>query len=108
MTRDSLATVMTTKPSSEPEPVVEEKSLIPDGVIDDQLVATINHWLSQGISVTRTQGLEFANTLLKERRKEEEADGNVVDWGKGGEGLTAKWWRNFLERNRHKLVCSQE
>lgn len=38
-------------------------------VIDEPLVATINNWLSQGISVSRAQGIEFANTLLKGKKK---------------------------------------
>eukprot|EP00571_Detonula_confervacea_P003721 CAMPEP_0172319152 /NCGR_PEP_ID=MMETSP1058-20130122/36955_1 /TAXON_ID=83371 /ORGANISM="Detonula confervacea, Strain CCMP 353" /LENGTH=515 /DNA_ID=CAMNT_0013034145 /DNA_START=44 /DNA_END=1591 /DNA_ORIENTATION=- len=73
----------------------------PYDVIDEPLVATINGWLSQGISVTRDQGLELANRLLKGRNLEKDTFGNTLV-------LDAKWWRNFLERNKRKLVCSSD
>jgi len=73
----------------------------PYNVIDEPLVATINGWLSQGISVTRDQGLELANRLLKGRSLEKDTKGNIII-------LDAKWWRNFLERNKRKLVCSND
>jgi len=83
----------------------QESNSSPYDIIDEPLVATINTWLSQGVSVTRAQGLEFANTLLKgtrtgasERMEDEE---NEVF-------LDAKWWRNFLDRNKRKLVCSSD
>ncbi|KAL7537985.1 hypothetical protein ACHAXR_011162 [Thalassiosira sp. AJA248-18] len=76
-------------------------STSPYDVIDVPLVATINNWLSQGISVTRGQGLEFANTLLKGKNMEKNPDGKEIL-------LDAKWWRNFLERNKKKLVCSSD
>mmetsp|Transcript_15120 Transcript_15120/g.32820 ORF Transcript_15120/g.32820 Transcript_15120/m.32820 type:complete len:604 (+) Transcript_15120:103-1914(+) len=69
----------------------------PYDAIDEPLVETINNWLSQGISVTRAQGLEFANTLL---------EGKKMDCPDGISLLDAKWWRNFLDRNKHKLACT--
>lgn len=66
--------------------------------IDEPLVATINNWLSQGISVTRAQGLELANALLKERNIENDDQGQAIL-------LDEIWWRNFLERNREKINC---
>ncbi|KAL9187904.1 hypothetical protein ACHAXT_006282 [Thalassiosira profunda] len=70
----------------------------PANSIDAPLVATINSWLSQGISVTRAQGLELANGLLK-GKKLKTSTGQEIQ-------LDAKWWRSFLERNRRKLVCA--
>ncbi|KAL7553984.1 hypothetical protein ACHAWF_017353 [Thalassiosira exigua] len=67
--------------------------------IDAPLVVMINNWLSQGISVTRAQGLQFANDLLKEKREQGfSVDADIV--------LDARWWKNFLERNKKKIVCS--
>ena len=57
-------------------------------------VTTVNDWLGQGISVTRDQGLEFANQLLKSKK----VKNDIV--------LDAKWWRSFLERNKRKLACA--
>lgn len=74
-----------------------EKS--PYDIIDETLVSTINNMLSQGISVTRAQGLEMANTLLKGKKREKDDNGEDIF-------LDAKWWRNFLERNKKRLVCS--
>ena len=81
---------------------VKRKSLIvenvgssaPYSIIDKELVATVNDWLGQGISVTRDQGLEFANQLLKSKK----VKNDIV--------LDAKWWRSFLERNKRKLACA--
>jgi len=88
---------------------VEPPSAIPLGkessydAIDGPLVATINAWLSQGVSVTRAQGLEFANALLRGTKVAKDAKTD----GEGNEMLLdAKWWRAFLERNKRKLVCS--
>ena len=82
---------------------IHRKSLIvetgassaPDNVIDKELVSTVNDWLEQGISVTRDQGLRFAEGLLK--RKNVANKGIVLD---------AQWWRSFLERNKNKLACA--
>lgn len=82
---------------------VKRKSLIvenvgssaPYSIIDKELVTTVNDWLGQGISVTRDQGLEFANQLLKSKKVKK---GDIV--------LDAKWWRSFLERNKRKLACA--
>eukprot|EP00581_Thalassiosira_minuscula_P012120 CAMPEP_0183712084 /NCGR_PEP_ID=MMETSP0737-20130205/7336_1 /TAXON_ID=385413 /ORGANISM="Thalassiosira miniscula, Strain CCMP1093" /LENGTH=573 /DNA_ID=CAMNT_0025940661 /DNA_START=64 /DNA_END=1785 /DNA_ORIENTATION=- len=71
----------------------------PYNAIDEPLVTTINSWLSQGISVTRAQGLDLANRLLKGKRLDHDSNGAEIV-------LDAKWWRNFLERNKRKLVCS--
>lgn len=71
----------------------------PYNVIDEPLVSTINTWLSQGISVTRAQGLELANQLLEGKNLQKDTFGNDLV-------LDAKWWRNFLDRNKRKLVCS--
>lgn len=71
----------------------------PYDIIDDPLVETINGWLKQGISVTRAQGLEFANALLKGKEREKDSEGKEIL-------LDAKWWRNFLERNKKKLACA--
>ena len=47
------------------------------------------------MSVTRADGLNLANTLLR---------GN--DLGEGNEvALGAHWWRAFLNRNRQRLNC---
>jgi len=62
-----------------------EKS--PYDIIDETLVSTINNMLSQGISVTRAQGLEMANTLLKGKKREKDGNGEDIF-------LDAKWWRN--------------
>lgn len=73
----------------------------PYDVVDEPLVSTINSWLSQGISVTRAQGLDLANRLLKGKNQDRDSNGLEIV-------LDAKWWRNFLERNKRKLVCSGE
>ena len=86
----------------------------PYDAIDEPLVATINNMLSQGISVTRAQGLEFANSLLKGKKMgdsaegfantllkgkkmgdsaEEKDDGKEIDDGREIM-VDAKWWRN--------------
>jgi len=65
--------------------------------IDAPLVATINGWSGEGISVTRDQGLDLANRLLKGKRMEKDDDGNDVM-------LDAQWWKTFLHRNKKKLV----
>mmetsp|Transcript_38116 Transcript_38116/g.70356 ORF Transcript_38116/g.70356 Transcript_38116/m.70356 type:complete len:520 (-) Transcript_38116:113-1672(-) len=71
----------------------------PYDAVDEPLVSTINSWLSQGISVTRAQGLDLANRLLKGKKLDLDSKGEEIV-------LDAKWWRNFLERNKRKLVCS--
>eukprot|EP00579_Thalassiosira_antarctica_P026487 CAMPEP_0202003040 /NCGR_PEP_ID=MMETSP0905-20130828/8736_1 /ASSEMBLY_ACC=CAM_ASM_000554 /TAXON_ID=420261 /ORGANISM="Thalassiosira antarctica, Strain CCMP982" /LENGTH=518 /DNA_ID=CAMNT_0048560109 /DNA_START=131 /DNA_END=1687 /DNA_ORIENTATION=+ len=71
----------------------------PYDAIDEPLVATINSWLSQGISVTRAQGLDLANRLLKGKQLDHDTNGGEIV-------LNAKWWRNFLDRNKRRLVCS--
>ena len=72
----------------------------PYNLIDEPLVQTINGWLSQGISVTRAQGLNLANKLLAEKNQTKDSLGNDIV-------LDAKWWRNFLDRNKRKLVCAE-
>jgi len=67
--------------------VMTLKDKSPYDIIDAPLVSTINNWLGQGISVTRAQGLEFANTLLKGKKAATDKDGNPII-------LDAKWWRN--------------
>eukprot|EP00584_Thalassiosira_punctigera_P024743 CAMPEP_0172553656 /NCGR_PEP_ID=MMETSP1067-20121228/51327_1 /TAXON_ID=265564 ORGANISM="Thalassiosira punctigera, Strain Tpunct2005C2" /NCGR_SAMPLE_ID=MMETSP1067 /ASSEMBLY_ACC=CAM_ASM_000444 /LENGTH=501 /DNA_ID=CAMNT_0013341871 /DNA_START=84 /DNA_END=1586 /DNA_ORIENTATION=+ len=57
----------------------------PYDVIDEPLVSTINSWLSQGISVTRAQGLDLANRLLKGKQLDKDANGGDIV-------LDAKWW----------------
>lgn len=100
-----------TSSSSFPAPVTvtttfgQENHSSPYDVIDVPLVATINTWLSQGVSVTRAQGLEFANTLLKGTETE---DSGGMDGEENEVFLDAKWWRNFLDRNKRKLVCSSD
>ena len=64
--------------------------------IDAPLVATINSWSGEGISVTRDQGLDLANRLLRGKRMEKDDDGNDVM-------LDAQWWKTFLHRNKKKL-----
>ncbi|KAL3770536.1 hypothetical protein ACHAW5_009564 [Stephanodiscus triporus] len=64
--------------------------------IDVPLVATINSWLGEGIPITRDQGLDLANRLLRGKKMEKDDDGNDVV-------LDAQWWRNFLHRNKKKL-----
>ena len=66
--------------------------------LDGPLVATLNGWLARGMSVTRADGLNLANTLL---RGEDMGDGNEV-------ALGAHWWRAFLDRNRRRLNCEGE
>ena len=55
--------------------------------IDEPLVTTINSWLSQGISVTRAQGLDLANRLLKGKGMAKDKHGQEIV-------LNAKWWKN--------------
>ena len=85
----------------------------PYDVLDAKLVETINGWLGQGLSVTRAQGLELANRLLKEHQGQKKDGDDAEDKEGGGAeeefiALSAPWWRNFLERNRKKLVCADE
>ena len=70
----------------------------PHDAIDEPLVETINNMLSTGTSVTRSQGLEIANTLLQGKNLGTDADGETIF-------LDAKWWRAFLERNKHRIAC---
>ena len=65
--------------------------------IDAPLVATINGWSGEGISVTRDQGLDLANQLLRGKGMEKDDDGNDVV-------LDAQWWKTFLHRNKKTLV----
>ena len=73
----------------------------PYDMIDKPLVATINTWLAQGMSVTRQQGLDIANKLLKGKGGDKDVTGKEIV-------LDAKWWRNFLERNKKSLVCEND
>jgi len=72
---------------------------LPFDAIDEPLLKTINDWLSQGISVTRAQGIEVANTLLQSQKEKHPVDETRFI-------LDANWWRRFLERNKDKLACS--
>ena len=79
------------------------------------MVETINGWLGQGLSVMRAQELVVANRLLKEHRSQrKDGSGGDTEDTEGGDteeefiALSAPWWRNFLERNRKKLVCADE
>mmetsp|Transcript_19767 Transcript_19767/g.42506 ORF Transcript_19767/g.42506 Transcript_19767/m.42506 type:complete len:520 (+) Transcript_19767:86-1645(+) len=72
----------------------------PYSEIDSTLVDTINRWLGQGISVTRVQGLELANSIRKGLGLGNDGDDDIV--------LDSKWWRNFLERNKTKLKCATD
>lgn len=65
--------------------------------IDVPLVATINSWLGEGIPVTRAQGLDLANQLIKGKKLDRDEHGNVIL-------LDAQWFRNFCHRNKWKLV----
>jgi len=73
----------------------------PYKAIDNPLIAAINDWLSQGVTVTRDQGLALANSLLRGKNLQIDSNGNEIM-------LDAKWWRTFLARNRRKLVCSDQ
>ncbi|KAL7467750.1 hypothetical protein ACHAXS_007994 [Conticribra weissflogii] len=73
----------------------------PYKAIDNPLIAAINDWLSQGVTVTRDQGLALANSLLRGKNLHIDSNGNEIM-------LDAKWWRTFLARNKRKLVCSNE
>ena len=64
--------------------------------VDDNLVDTINNWLTKGISVTRDQGLQLANQMLAAKNLGKDSDGNTI-------ALDAVWWKCFLNRNHHKL-----
>ena len=77
--------------------VSHEKSNRDD--IDDQLVETINSWLTKGLKVTREQGLQFANQLFASKNLDKDSNGKPIT-------LDAVWWKNFLNRNHHKLDTS--
>lgn len=63
--------------------------------LHDPLVEAINNCLSQGTSVTRDQGLDLANELLKEHHPDTEKDDIVLDY---------RWWLLFLDKNRTRLL----
>lgn len=70
----------------------------PYNAFDDPLVETINHWLSEGRSVTRDMGLEVANSLLKVHKLKHKIDNEIL--------LDARWWASFIDRNKRRLTCS--
>ncbi|KAL7551257.1 hypothetical protein ACHAWF_014453 [Thalassiosira exigua] len=66
--------------------------------VDEALVAHVNSWLKRGISVSRAQGLELANQLLRSKGLEKDSSGREIV-------LDARWWRTFLDRNKKLLTC---
>ena len=73
-------------------------ALSPDD-IDVSLVNNINAILAKGVSVTRVQGLEMAKNLLKGKKLACPETGDDI-------AMDAKWWRDFIKRNKTKLVYS--
>jgi len=88
--------------------------------IDDVLVETLNGWLGQGVSISRAQGLDLANQLLKEWRANHRGDGEAgrksqtvghPGWPEDDDEevlLNAQWWLNFIDRNKDKLVHAED
>ena len=72
---------------------------LPPDDMDVTLVNNINAILAKGVSVTRVQGLEMAKKLLKGKKLACPETGDDI-------AMDAKWWRDFIERNKTKLVYS--
>ena len=83
-----------------PKVMLVTGSLPPDDMdMDVSLVNNINAILAKGVSVTRVQGLEMAKNLLKGKKLACPETGDDI-------AMDAKWWRDFIERNKTKLVYS--